>query len=77
MHIMGGECLKNAIFFVICVDFFWKKTHTLGMEIKRETIKKVLDSTADKWNARYRKLNRQARRNRMRRASTTWMGLGK
>jgi len=47
------------------------------MEIKEETIKKVLNSTADKWNARYRKLNRQARRNRMRRASTTWMGLGK
>mgnify|MGYP003134614483 CR=1 len=48
-----------------------------GLNISEETIKKVLDSTADKWNARYRKLNRQARRNRQMRSFATWMSLGK
>jgi len=48
-----------------------------GLNISEETIKKVLDSTADKWNARYRKLNRQARRNRQARSFATWMSLGK
>ena len=48
-----------------------------GLNISEETIKKVLAKNADKWNARYRKLNRQARRNRMQRSFSTWMSLGK
>ena len=48
-----------------------------GLNISKETIKKVLDSTADKWNARYRKLNREARRNRMQRSFNTWLNMEK
>tara|TARA_B100001939_G_C16788568_1_gene550305 strand:- start:225 stop:422 length:198 start_codon:yes stop_codon:yes gene_type:complete len=58
-------------------DTFNTMKDNKGLNISEETIKKVLDSTADKWNARYRKLNRQARRNRMQRSFTTWMSLGK
>tara|TARA_A100001515_G_C4410079_1_gene156827 strand:- start:211 stop:408 length:198 start_codon:yes stop_codon:yes gene_type:complete len=58
-------------------DTFNTMKDNKGLNISEETIKKVLDSTADKWNARYRKLNRQARRNRQARSFATWMSLGK
>ena len=48
-----------------------------GLNISEETIKKVLAKNADKWNARYRKLNREARRNRARRSFNTWLNMGK
>ena len=48
-----------------------------GLNISEETIKKVLAKNADKWNARYRKLNREARRNRPRRSFNTWLNMGK
>jgi len=58
-------------------DTFNTMKDNKGLNISEETIKKVLDSTADKWNARYRKLNRQARRNRMQRSFSTWLNMGK
>ena len=48
-----------------------------GLNISEETIKKVLAKNADKWTARYRKLNREARRNRARRSFNTWLNMGK
>ena len=48
------------------------------MKVDKETIKKVLDSTADKWNRRYSRLNHiQRKRNMQRRVAQGWFALGK